>query len=93
MPHIWPYLQKMLHYAGRCVCRPERGAANSAYCAVHPEAVQLSGKFLMDCKPTQAPPVVESEEQQDRLWDMTVKLLDIHAKGEQSSSGPTVETT
>jgi NAD(P)-dependent dehydrogenase (short-subunit alcohol dehydrogenase family) len=53
----------------------EQGCATSIVAAIEPEIERESGKYLNDCNVEEVPEYARSEENAEKLWDLSEKLV------------------
>jgi len=57
---------------------PEAGAATPIYLASAPELAAVTGGYFSRCRPTRVAPWGRSDSDAERLWDVTLRLLEEH---------------
>lgn len=52
-----------------------QGAETTLYAALSPELDDVSGVYLEDCEIKEPSKIAQNEDEQERLWEVTNKLL------------------
>ena len=55
---------------------PEKGAETGVYLATNPELMNITGKHFKDLKVTETIPITLDKSKREKLWKITVKLLE-----------------
>jgi len=55
---------------------PAEGAQTTIHCSVSDEALPFNGKYFSDCKPKKTSAYASDDEKAQRLWDISVKMVE-----------------
>jgi len=74
--HLNPLLQRTLSVVSPLFLKSiPQGAATQVYAAVHPDAAELNGEYLVDCNVAEASSHAQDPSLAERLWTVTEEIV------------------